>query len=143
MAELDRLLDRFDLKTSGEALVRRRARENQPARMRARRVNLEAELAKLDAVIGGGSAKGGPGGGVVVQRRPNARRLNDISLADMLEKVLRAEKKPVHYKALTETVVRRGIYRTKSKHLLSTVMVTLLRDGRFKKVERGIWTLGR
>jgi hypothetical protein len=55
--------------------------------------------------------------------------------------VLRAKKKPVHYKALTETVVKRGLYRTKSKNLLSTVAVTLLRDGRFKKSQPGLWTL--
>jgi DNA-directed RNA polymerase delta subunit len=77
----------------------------------------------------------------VVQRRPNARRLNEISLADALEKVLRATKKPVHYKDLMATVVKRGIYKTRSKSLLSTVAVTLKRDGRFKKMEAGIWAL--
>ena len=66
---------------------------------------------------------------------------NEITLADALEKVLRTAKKPVHYKNLMETVVRRGLYRTKSKSLLPTVAITLRRDGRFKKVEPGIWAL--
>jgi hypothetical protein len=144
MAQLDRALDRYDLKTLEAALARRRARDKQLGAVRARMAKLVAELGKLDAAVGHGpSRRGGPRGGQVVLRRPNARRLNEISLADALEKVLRAAKKPVHYKQLTETVVKRGIYKTKSKNLLSTVAVTLKRDGRFKKVEAGIWNLKR
>ncbi|MFN8179298.1 MAG: winged helix-turn-helix domain-containing protein [bacterium] len=142
MAQLDRALDRYDLKTLEAALARRRARDKQLGAVRAKMATLEAELAKLDAAIGtGSSTRVGPRGGTVVHHRPNARRLNEISLADALEKVLRAAKKPVHYKQLTETVVKRGIYKTKSKNLLSTVAVTLKRDGRFKKEEAGIWAL--
>ncbi|MFN8179080.1 MAG: winged helix-turn-helix domain-containing protein [bacterium] len=141
MVELDRFLDRFDLKTLRGAFARRRARERQLAKVRAKRQKLEAELAELDAVIGGGSSKRRARSGVVIERKPNARSLNDIPLADALEKVLRAAKKPVHYKALTETVVKRGLYRTKSKNLLTTVAITLKRDGRFKKVRPAIWTL--
>ena len=75
------------------------------------------------------------------KRKPNARRLNDISLADAVEKVLKSRKAPVHYKELTDAVVKRKLYRTKSKNLLSTVAVTLKRDKRFKKVEPGLYVL--
>jgi hypothetical protein len=133
MTALDRILDRYDVRTLEEALARRRKRDRKLLALASRRRALEAELAKLAALMGNGSTGSA--------RKPNARRLNDISLADALEKVLHAKKGPVHYKELTETVVKRGIYRTKSKNLLSTVAVTLKRDGRFKKTQPGLWTL--
>ena len=75
------------------------------------------------------------------QRKPNARRLNDITLAEALERVFRSRKNPIHYKDLTEAVEKRGLYKTKSKNLLSTVAVTLKRDRRFKKVSPGVYAL--
>ncbi|MFN8179267.1 MAG: hypothetical protein U0167_15150 [bacterium] len=42
---------------------------------------------------------------------------------------------------MTETVVRRRLYRTRSNGQLGTVAVTLKRDGRFKKVEAGVRAL--
>ena len=74
------------------------------------------------------------------KRRPNARRLNKISLADAIEKVMKTRKK-VHYKDLTDTIVKKKLYITKSKNLLSTVAVTLKRDRRFRKVEPGYYSL--
>ena len=50
-------------------------------------------------------------------------------------------KTPIHYRELTEAVTERGLYKTRSKNLLSTVAVTLKRDQRFKKVEPGFYTL--
>lgn len=74
-------------------------------------------------------------------RKPNARRLNKISLGDAIAKVMGGRSKPIHYKELTSTIEKRGLYKTKSKNLLSTVAVTLKRDRRFKKMEPGIYAL--
>jgi hypothetical protein len=148
MAQLDRLLDRYDLKTLESAMRKRRAREDRKlAHLEARRKELQAQLRKLEQIAGGNgtslSLRGsrGKGPAAAIMRRPNARRLNEISLAEALERVMSARKKPIHYKELTDTVVKKKLYRTKSKNLLSTVAVTLKRDGRFKKVEPGIYAL--
>lgn len=143
MAKLDRILDRYDLKTLEQAVARRRARDKQLAKTTARRRELEKELSKLTTLIGGGSTAKGRrrGGGRPIQRKPNARRLNKITLAEALERVLKERKKPIHYKDLTESVLTRKLYRTKSKNLLTTVMITLGRDKRFKKVKPGVFAL--
>ncbi|MFN8178122.1 MAG: winged helix-turn-helix domain-containing protein [bacterium] len=146
MAQLDRLLDRYDLKTLEAAMRKRRAREDRKlARLETRRKELQAQLRKLEQIAGGNgtslSLRGPRGSAAVITRRPNARRLNEISLAEALEQVMSARKKPIHYKELTDTVVKKKLYRTKSKNLLSTVAVTLKRDGRFKKIEPGIYAL--
>ena len=105
--------------------------------------NIRSELEKIDRQVELALTRAAKTDGrrSVRKRRPNARRLNEISLADALEKVFRTRKRPVHYKDLTELVVKRGLYRTRSKNLLSTVAVTLKRDRRFKKVEPGMYTL--
>ena len=137
MAELDRILDRFDLKTLETAMARRRKRERQRVVLLQQRRKLEAQLAKLSNQIGtNGGRSNAP-----IERRPNARRLNDITLAEALEKALGSKRRTMHYKDLTDAVVKRGLYRTKSKNLLSTVAVTLMRDQRFKKVKPGIFAL--
>jgi hypothetical protein len=84
-------------------------------------------------------SKAGKATGIV--RKPNARRLNKISLGDAIEKVMSSRAKPIHYKDLTDVITSRGLYKTKSKNLLSTVAVTLKRDRRFKKLEPGIYGL--
>jgi len=140
MAQLDRILDRYDLKTLEAAMRKRRAREDRNlAKLQARRKELEAQLKKL-ARITGGSGMSLRGAGKII-RRPNARRLNDISLAEALEQVMKARRKPIHYKELTDTVIKKKLYKTKSSNLLSTVAVTLKRDGRFKKIEPGLYAL--
>ena len=136
MRRLDRILERYDLKTIEAALARRRVREKERAALGARRRELAEQLSKLTALIGGTQARVTP-----KVRKPNARRLNKITLADAIEQVLRARKKPAHYKDLTDTIVKRKIYVTKSKNLLSTVVVTLKRDDRFKKVKPGLYAL--
>ena len=142
MAKLDRILDRYDMKTLEAAIARRRARDKQLTAVAARRREVEAELAKLSAMMGNGST--GPGRRsrtTPTTRKPNARRLNKITLAEAMEKAMRAAKKPVHYKDLTDTILKRGLYRTKSKNLLTTVAITLKRDGRFKKTGTAVWAL--
>ena len=70
-----------------------------------------------------------------------ARRLNKITLAGAIEQVFKERKKPTHYKDLTDTILKRKIYVTKSKSMHSTVAVTLARDNRFKKVKPGLYAL--
>jgi hypothetical protein len=143
MPTLDEILVRYDLRTLEEAVARRRREEERKlSRLTAKQEKLQKELRQVErdlerAARGERLArkKGAP------KRKPNARRLNDISLAEALEKVLKGRKTPIHYKDLTDAVVRRKLYRTKSKNLLSTVAVTLKRDKRFKKVEPGYYSL--
>ena len=145
MADIDRLLDRFDLSTIDAAVARRRQRDNRnTAAIAAKRKKLEAELAKLDAGTASprmASARKKQSSKGAKVRRPNARRLNKITLAEALHRVMTSRGKPTHYKDLADTVLKRGLYRTKSKNLLPTVMVTLTRDGRFKRTEPGMFAL--
>jgi HB1, ASXL, restriction endonuclease HTH domain len=144
MAKLDRILDRFDLRTVESAVARRRMREKQVRALAERRRKLEAELAKLTTRMSGrsnGHSKSARGSAATKERKPNARRMNDITLAEALEKVMKAKRSPMHYKDLTTAVVSRHLYRTKSKNLLSTVAVTLMRDRRFRKVKPGVYSL--
>ncbi len=140
MAAIDRVLDKYSMEVLEAALARRRSREGRRLKeLDKKRRKLEAELQRLDSMAGT-KGKGRVAAGKI-KRKPNARRLNDISLAEALTQVMQARKKPIHYKELTDTVQKRNLYRTKSKNLLSTVAVTLKRDGRFKKVEPGMYAL--
>ena len=143
MAKLDRMLDRFDLATIDAAVVRRRTRDKRNiAVIAAKRKKLEAELRKLDAIAVSPSSQPARNAKAPKKaRRPNARRLNKITLAEALHRVMTSRGKPTHYKELADTVLKRGLYRTKSKNLLPTVMVTLTRDERFKRTEPGIFAL--
>lgn len=117
-------------------MARRRVREKKRlVALNRQRAKIEAELRKLQAAGAGRIAAAKP------ERKPNARRLNDITLAEALIRVMAPRKRPIHYKELTDTIVKRGLYRTKSPSLLSTVMVTLRRDKRFKRVESGVFAL--
>jgi hypothetical protein len=142
MTRLDSVIERYDLKTLEAALERRRRQEERKlARLMRKRKKLEAELKKIDREMKRAEQAAKANRRGAVARKPNARRLNDITLADALEKVFRSRKGPVHYKDLTETVTKRGLYRTRSKNLLSTVAVTLKRDRRFKKLKPGLYAL--
>jgi hypothetical protein len=146
MARLTAAMRRIDLKTLENILVKRRSEEGKKLqRLLARRKRLEAELAKLDRQLGSPSILGKKGkigaAKTIIIRRPNARRMNKISLGDAIEKVMSARGKPIHYKELTTQIERRGLYKTKSRNLLSTVAVTLKRDKRFKKIEPGMYSL--
>jgi len=140
MSSIDQVLEKYDLRSLESALRKRRVREERKlARLVAKRRQLESDLKKVTHQIEAASAAAKSEG--KIERRPNARRLNDISLADAIEKVMRGRKTPIHYKDLTETVVNRKLYRTRSRNLLSTVAVTLKRDNRFRKVEPGYYAL--
>jgi hypothetical protein len=142
MTRIDVLFDKHDLKTLEAAVERKRRQEQRRLDgLMSKKRALESELKDVNRSLKSALAEAKRAQGGKVKRRPNARRLNDISLADALEKVMRGRKTPIHYKKLTEAVVRRGLYRTRSKNLLSTVAVTLKRDRRFKKVEPGYYKL--
>jgi hypothetical protein len=145
MTRIDAVLKKYDLKTLESFVERRRAQEERKLKqLEAKRKKLESELERVDREMSLASAapvRRSGGRTLVRKRRPNARRLNEISLADALEKICRGRKRPVHYKDLTDQVTKRGLYKTRSKNLLSTVAVTLKRDKRFKKVEPGLYTL--
>jgi len=78
---------------------------------------------------------------VVPARKPNARRLNELTVKDAIVKVLKKKKRPMHYKDITETLLKEGIYRTKSKNFLSTVAISIMRDRRLKRVKPGVYAL--
>jgi septal ring factor EnvC (AmiA/AmiB activator) len=144
MARTDALLKRYDLRELEALVERKRSQEERNlTRLRAKRKKLEAELKQIDKQVGKAATHASKANrnGSGLRRRPNARRLNDTSLADALAKVFKTRKKPIHYKDLTNTVIRRGLYKTRSKNLLSTVAVTLKRDKRFKKVEPGMYVM--
>jgi septal ring factor EnvC (AmiA/AmiB activator) len=144
MARTDALLKRYDLRELEALVERKRSQEERNlTRLRAKRKKLEAELKQIDKQVAKAATHASKANrnGSGLRRRPNARRLNDTSLADALAKVFKTRKKPIHYKDLTNTVIRRGLYKTRSKNLLSTVAVTLKRDKRFKKVEPGMYVM--
>lgn len=74
-------------------------------------------------------------------RRPNARRLNDITVKDAIVTLLKARKKPMHYRDIANILLKEGRYKTKSKNFLTTVAITILRDRRLKRVEPGVYSL--
>ncbi len=152
MARIAAAIRKIDLKTLEDILVKRKSEEGKKLqRLLARRRKLEDALAKLDRALGAPSTNGGragrrgrpgrPAKTTRIQRRPNARRMNKISLGDAIAKVMGARSKPIHYKDLTSQIERKGLYKTKSRNLLSTVAVTLKRDRRFRKIEPGMYSL--
>jgi hypothetical protein len=134
------MLDRYDLPTLEAALTRRRARDKELTAATKRRRELEAELAKISAAMGGGAVTGRSARTGPLVRKPNARRLNDITVGDAIEKVLGGLKAPQRYQEITSAIVKRRLYRTRSKSFATTVLITLGRDRRFKKTSAG-WAL--
>jgi len=116
-------------------------------RLKSRREELATEVKDLDYDIKeaeritglkAGKARGGAG---IILRRPNARRMNEVTVKDAIVDLLREKKKPMHYKAITDTLLKEGRYKTKSTNFLSTVAITIMRDKRLKRVEPGVYTL--
>jgi hypothetical protein len=116
-------------------------------RLRSQREELTEQLKELDVQIReseritglkAGKARGNAG---VILRRPNARRMNETTVKDAIVQLLREKRKPMHYKAITDALLKEGRYRTKSKNFLSTVAITIMRDKRLKRVEPGVYAL--
>lgn len=143
MSNLEKALEKYDLRELEAAISRRRAKEEKRlAGLVQKKRELEAELRKVEreykATLAAAQARNGK-----VRRKPNARRLNDISLAAAIEKVMRSRRSPVHYRDLMEAIEKKGLYKTNSPNLLSTIAVTLKRDKRFKKVKSGYYDLAK
>ncbi|MDP7032013.1 MAG: HTH domain-containing protein [Gemmatimonadota bacterium] len=137
--KLAEIIENADFKVLQRLVAKRRAAEEK--RLNALLIqqrDLKFELKKLERQLD--KAKDGRGP-LSKARKSNARRLNDITLGDAIVKVMERRIKPMHYKELSRQLVERDLYRTRSQNLLSTVAVTLTRDGRFKKTEAGMYAL--
>ncbi len=147
MARINKVLSKYDLRTLETFVENRRRQENKKlATLKAKKKKLESDLQRIERELEKAAAPAArktrrTRAKAKAKRRPNARRLNDVTLADALESVFLRRKNPIHYKELTGLVKKRGLYKTRSKNLLSTVAVTLKRDKRFKKIEPGIFAL--
>lgn len=153
-ARIDEVLSQFSVKEIEAALKRMKKLGRHAARIQKindeiKRLNEEKEKIESGSYVPARSRsrravrtrrRSTTGPATKIKRKPNARRLNDISLADAIEQVLRG-KRSMHYKELTEAIQKEDLYRTKSKNLLSTVAVTLKRNPRFKKISPGIYAL--
>lgn len=112
-------------------------------KLRAKRDRLREEIRETDREIGrlrrelGSVARRAS----PVTRRPNARRLNDVTVSDAIVQLLRERKKAMHYKDITRILLEEGRYKTKSKSFLSTVAISIARDPRVKRVEAGVYKL--
>jgi hypothetical protein len=123
---------------SGIAVRRIRRLRDKRDRLREEIKETGREIGRLERhLTAGGKASG------VVKRRPNARRLNDVTVSDAIVQLLRERRKAMHYKDITRILVEEGRYRTKSKSFLSTVAISIQRDPRVKRVEPGIYKLKR
>jgi len=126
----------------------RRARNTGTKRLTNRRVAVLHELASVDREIGEvrhnlGASPGRGRAATTVLRRPNARRMNEVTVRDAIVGLLQAKKKPMHYRDIASTLLKEGRYRTNSKNFLTTVAITILKDSRVKRVEPGIYALRR
>jgi hypothetical protein len=141
LANLEKTLEKYDLRELEAAVRKRRLREEKRlAGLVQKKRELESELRKVErdykSTLAAARSRNGK-----MRRKPNARRLNDISLAEAIEKVMRSRRNPIHYRDLMDAIEKRELYKTNSPNLLSTIAVTLKRDKRFKKVTPGYYDL--
>jgi hypothetical protein len=120
-----------------------RTRRARTARLERRRealrreiAGVSEEIARLEKDLGRRSRSSGAG-----RRRPNARRLNDVTVQDAVVALLREKKRPMHYKDITRLLQEENRYRTRSKNFLSTVAISIMRDERVRRVEPGVYAL--
>jgi len=112
-------------------------------RLREKRDRLREEIKETRREIGRMErqlAAAGQNAGAV-KRRPNARRLNEVTVGDAIVQLLRERRKAMHYKEITRILLDEGRYRTRSKSFLSTVAISIQRDPRVKRVEPGVYKL--
>jgi hypothetical protein len=102
---------------------------------------LDAEIRELERSTGKKVGRGRTASGDAVVRRPNARRLNDVTVSEAIHRLLAEKGKPMHYKEIAARLVEEGRYRTRSRNFLSTVAITILRDKRIRRVEPGVYAV--
>ena len=112
-----------------EQIIQRRKKDLR--RLMRHRRQAEAALQKIDREIarigGNASTRGG-------------RARNAAPLASMIESSIQSAGKPLSISEIIEQVTRRG-YQSSSGNFRSVVSLTLIKDTRFKKVERGVYGL--
>lgn len=104
-------------------------RERQAQALLRRRDRLKEQLAEIEAQI---RDSGGP-----IALTAGGRRRNESNLADSLHALLQG--KEMNVTAAAEAVLAAG-YSTTATNFRTIVNQTLLRDKRFKKVSRGVYT---
>ena len=67
--------------------------------------------------------------------------LNDLTVREAIYALMSKRVRPMHYVDIAETLRKRKLYRTRSRHFPLTVLITLGKDKRFKKVEPGVYAL--
>jgi hypothetical protein len=114
-------------------------RKSRAQRLVRRYQRLLEQTNKLRAQI---EAEGGsvPGGPALMPGIGRVRPVNRMSLADMMQKVLSG--KTLSVDEVTKGVLEAG-YRTSSSRLRVMVNLTLIKDPRFKRVSRGIYTTAK
>ncbi len=107
-------------------------RQSSARRLERKRDTLAKQLDAVDREL---AALGGLGGISIggVRKRPH----NDMNLAESLAKVLKSRTMSVTN--VSEAVQKAG-YRTSAANFRTIVNQTLLKDKRFKKVSRGMYT---
>lgn len=123
---------------SGIAVRRVRRLREKRDRLRQEIKETGREIGRLERHLATGGKRAG-----ARARRPNARRLNDVTVSDAIVQLLRERRKAMHYKDITRILLEEGRYRTKSRSFLSTVAISIKRDPRVKRVEPGIYKLKR
>lgn len=110
-------------------------------RLEAKREEIRAELesvtGEIDALERQLGRRGRPRGA----RRPNARRLNGVTVQDAVVQLLREKGEPLHYKEIARILEEEERYRTRSKNFLSTVAISIMRDERIVRVRPGVYSL--
>ena len=114
-------------------------------RLRLKRERLANEVGQLNREIVNIESELGIGRGgrtrlsVPPLRRPNARRMNDITVKEAIWNLLKSKRRAMHYKEITEMLLAEGHYKTRSKNFLSTVAITIMRDDRLEKKKPGVY----
>jgi len=119
------------------------------ARLLQRRAELSAELAQIDkalAVLGGAATPAAKAPRqkptVAPKHRVDGRSgpRPGMTLGNVMEKILRDKGEPMQVKDIVAAVMASD-YPSKSKHLRSMANQTLSNDKRFRKVDRGMYTV--
>lgn len=108
---------------------------------------IDGKLSQIEQLLVGGSVaapkkRGRPAKALAAPAATNGAVLTDKrwTLADHLEGVLKGAGKPLAIADLV-AAIKAGSYKTKSKDLRPVVSLALIKDGRFKRVERGIYSM--